>query len=116
MLHEGCLGKLRRYKAISRQASRLPACKRKAEIDKVLAKPEAREVTMTELVWVAMVVVAVLMHSWVAERSANARETLAQLRHKKITRHLRLQTLWLASIQQGTSPTDEQLSTAWRGE
>ena len=68
-----------------------------------------------ELVWVSMVVVAVLVHSWVAERSANARETLTQLRHKEIMRHLRLQTLWLASIQQGTSPTDEQISSAWRG-
>jgi hypothetical protein len=55
---------------------------------------------MTELVWVSMVVVAVLVHSWVAERSANARETLPKLRHKEIMRHLRLQTLWLASIQQ----------------
>jgi hypothetical protein len=71
---------------------------------------------MMELVWVAMVLVAVLVHSWVAERSANARETLAQLRHKELMRHLRLQTLWLASIQQGTSPTDEQISSAWRGE
>jgi len=69
-----------------------------------------------ELVWVSMVVVAVLVHSWVAERSANARETLAQLRHKEIMRHLRLQTLWLTSIQQGISPTDEQISSAWRGE
>ena len=69
-----------------------------------------------ELVWVSMVAVAVLMHSWVAERSANARETLAQLRHKEIMCHIRLQTLWLASIQQGTSPTDEQISSAWRGE
>ena len=69
-----------------------------------------------ELVWVAMVLVAVLVHSWVAERSANARETLAQLRHKELMRHLRLQTLWLASIPAGhlAYRRADQQCLAWR--